>query len=124
MHAALPTGNMPERITIVTSFRPRDPTLLDETTNANTRNKSVLSELYFQWTVYRLDVLAARARVAAEALKEKYEENVKSSDPEGKKGLCRIETVNPEAVEKWAAEQIEFIQQTVYEMRADREMFV
>jgi len=38
-HTAAPAANIPERTTIVTSFRPRDPTLLDETTNANVRNK-------------------------------------------------------------------------------------
>lgn len=63
---------MPERVTIVISFRPKSPLLLDETTNANVRNKSHLSELYFQWTTYRLEVLAERARIAVEALKESY----------------------------------------------------
>lgn len=108
---------MPERVTIVTSFRPRDPTLLDETTNANVRNKSHLTELYYQWTTYRLDVLAERARIAAEALREKYEENIKKTDKEGKKGLCRVETVNVAEMEKWANEQITYLKQTLYEMR-------
>lgn len=108
---------MPERVTIVTSFRPKNPTLLDETTNANVRNKSHLSELYYQWTTYRLDVLAERARITAEALRRRYEDNVKQSDPEGKKGLCRIETVDVSAMQKWADEQIAYIQQTMYEMR-------
>lgn len=108
---------MPERVTIVTSFRPKSPMLLDEMTNANVRNKSHLSELYYQWTTYRLDVLAERARIAAETLRKRYEENVKQSDPEGKKGLCRVETVDVAAMHKWADEQIAYIQQTMYEMR-------
>lgn len=108
---------MPERITIVTSFRPRDPTLLDESTNMNIRDKSHHSELYYQWTTYRLGVLEARARIAADALRKRYEENVKSSDKEGKGGMCRVETVNYEEVDKWAQEQITYIQQTMYEMR-------
>ncbi|KAL2009229.1 hypothetical protein VTN00DRAFT_7423 [Thermoascus crustaceus] len=116
-HTAAPATNMPERVTIVTSFRPRDPTLLDETTNANVRNKSHLTELYYQWTTYRLDVLAERARIAAEALRERYEENVKKTDKEGKKGLCRVETVNVAKMEKWANEQITYLNQTLYEMR-------
>ena len=116
-HTAAPVTNMPERVTIVTSFRPKNPTLLDETTNANVRNKSHLSELYYQWTTYRLDVLAERARITAEALRRRYEDNVKQSDPEGKKGLCRIETVDVSAMQKWADEQIAYIQQTMYEMR-------
>lgn len=108
---------MPERVTLVTSFRPRNPTLLDETTNMNIRNKSHLTELYYQWTTYRLDVLTQRAQIAADALRKRYEENVKNSDPEGKKGLCRVETVNVAEVEDWVNKQIEYMQQTLHEMR-------
>lgn len=91
--------------------------MLDETTNANVRNKSHLTELYYQWTTYRLDVLAERARITAETLRRRYEENVKKSDPEGKGGQCRIETVNAAEVEKWVNEQITYLQQTLHEMR-------
>lgn len=108
---------MPERVTIVTSFRPRDPTLPDETTNANIRNKSHLTELYYQWTTYRLDVLAERARIAATALRERYAKAIEESGAEGKPGDCRVETVNVAEVEKWANEQILYIQQTLHEMR-------
>jgi hypothetical protein len=108
---------MPERVTIVTSFRPKDPRTVDDTTNANVRNKSHLSELYYQWTTYRLDVLAQRARLTADALRKRYQENVEASDSEGKPGLCRVETVNVTEVEAWAKEQIEYIQQTLHEMR-------
>lgn len=117
-HTALPTTNMPERITIVTSLRPRNPALLDETTNANTLDKSHLTELYYQWTTYRLDVLAQRARIAVEALREKYAENVRNSDKDGKPGMCRVETVNVAEVEKWVKEQTLYLQQTLFEMRA------
>ncbi|EEU35980.1 uncharacterized protein NECHADRAFT_17752, partial [Fusarium vanettenii 77-13-4] len=58
-----PVTNMPERVTIVTSFRPKNPLLVDDTTNKNVRNKSHLTELYYQWTTYRLDVIAQRARI-------------------------------------------------------------
>jgi hypothetical protein len=91
--------------------------MLDETTNANIRNKSHLSELYYQWATYRLDVLAQRARMTADALRERYEENVRNMDPEGKAGLCRVETVNVAEVEKWANEQMKYIQETLHEMR-------
>ena len=116
-HTAAPVTNMPERVTIVTSFRPKDPTLLDETTNANIRNKSHHSELYYQWTTYRLDVLSERARLAAAELRKRYEENVKKSDPEGKPGMCLVETVHMDEIKKWAGEQIKYIEQTLYEMR-------
>lgn len=108
---------MPERITIVTSFRPRDPTLVDETTNANVRDESHLSELFYQWSTYRLDIIATRASILAEALRKKYEENVKRTDNEAKPGMCRVETVNFEEMKMWAEEQIKYLQQTVHEMR-------
>jgi hypothetical protein len=108
---------MPERVTIVTSFRPKDPMLLDETTNANVRNKSHLTELYYQWTTYRLDVISQRASIAREALKKRYAENVETSDAEGKSGLCRVETVDVAEVERWSNEMIKYIQETMYEMR-------
>ncbi|CAM1509679.1 Fc.00g000140.m01.CDS01 [Cosmosporella sp. VM-42] len=116
-HVALPVTNMPERITIVTSFRPRDPTLLDETTHLNIRYVSQLSELFYQWTTYRLDNLAKRASIISNKLKEEYAQNVKKSDDEAKAGMCRVETVNYEDMKKWAEEQINYLQQTIYEMR-------
>ncbi|KAF2166798.1 hypothetical protein M409DRAFT_22852 [Zasmidium cellare ATCC 36951] len=116
-HLAIPACNMPERITIVTSFRPRDPTLLDETTNMNIRNKSHLTELYYQWTTYRLRVLEQRVQLARKALESRYAKNVQESDPEGKLGLCKVETVDIAAFEQWALEQIKYLEQTGYEMR-------
>lgn len=107
---------MPERVTIVTSFRPKDPTKLDETTNANLRNKSHLTELYYQWTTYRLDVLAQRSQIAADEFRKKYEENVQKTD-NGKKGLCRVQTVDVKEVEKWAEQQIKYLHETLHEMR-------
>lgn len=116
-HIAALSTNMPERVVIVTSFRPKNPLLVDETTNANVRNKSHLSELYYQWTTYRLDVVAQRAQLAAMSLREKYTRAVAESDPDGKGGLCRVETVNQEEVHKWAEDMIKYIQETLYEMR-------
>ena len=83
----------------------------------NVRNKSQLSELYFQWTTYRLDVLAQRAQIAADALRRRYEANVEDTDPEGEKGLCKADTVDVTEVKRWVEEQIEYMQKTVFEMR-------
>lgn len=107
---------MPERITIVTSFRPRDPTLVDETTNANVRCESHNTELFYQWTTYRLGILAQRANIMASALRDKYAENVKKSD-DARPGMCRIETVNYDEMKNWAEEQIKYLQQTIHEIR-------
>lgn len=108
---------MPERITIVTSFRPRDPTLADETTNANVRCESHLTELFYQWATYRLDMLATRTNIMATALRKRYAENVKRSDEEAQPGMCRVETVNFDEMRGWVEEQIKYLQQTMYEMR-------
>ncbi|KAH7131705.1 hypothetical protein B0J13DRAFT_587927 [Dactylonectria estremocensis] len=116
-HVALPATNMPERITIVTSFRPRDPTLADETTNANVRCESHLTELFYQWSTYRLDTLATRTNIMAMALRKRYAENVKKSDDEAQPGMCRVETVNFDEMRSWVEEQIKYLQQTMYEMR-------
>lgn len=108
---------MPERVTVVTSFRPKNPLLVDDTTNANVRNKSQHTELYYQWTTYRLEVMAQRARSALDALQERYAKNVAESDPEGKAGLCRVETVSRDEINKWCADMIKYLQDTTYEMR-------
>lgn len=108
---------MPERVTIVTSFRPKNPLLIDESTNANTRKESHLSELYYQWTTYRLDIMAQRIQAARDALKEKYAKNVEESDPEGKPGLCKVETVTVEEMQKWSDNMIKYINATMHEMR-------
>ena len=83
----------------------------------NIRNKSHHSELYYQWTTYRLDVMAQRAQIAAQALRERYAKNVAESDPEGKPGDCRVETVGLAEMQKWADEMVDYIQKTLYEMR-------
>jgi hypothetical protein len=116
-HTALPMNNMPERVTIVTSFRPKNPLLLDDMTNMNVRDKSHLSELYYQWTTYRLEVMAERARLAAEALREVYDQKAKESDQDGKGGLCMVETVKYDEIQKWSEGMIKYIRDTMHEMR-------
>lgn len=91
--------------------------MIDESTQANVREESHLSELYYQWTLYRLDVLAERARLTAQDLRERYKKNVRMSDEETKGGMCRMETVDVPKMQTWADEQIKYIQQTLYEMR-------
>jgi hypothetical protein len=61
-------------------------------------------------------VIAQRARIAADALKERYAKNVAKSDAEGKAGLCRVETVHPEEIKKWSEEMIKYIRDTTEEM--------
>jgi hypothetical protein len=61
-HIALKAFGVPERITMVTSFKPRDPLATDMSTLNITNKSSRLEELFLQWAVYRMDVLAARAK--------------------------------------------------------------
>ncbi|KAH7303843.1 hypothetical protein B0I35DRAFT_446111 [Stachybotrys elegans] len=116
-HTAAPVTNMPERVTVVTSFRPKNPMLIDDSTNLNVRVESHLSELYYQWATYRLDIIEQRARLMREALKQRYKKNVNESDPEGKPGLCMKDTVDMDEMNTWSDGMIKYIQDTVYEMR-------
>ncbi|KIX95190.1 uncharacterized protein Z520_09106 [Fonsecaea multimorphosa CBS 102226] len=61
-HIALRAFGAKERITMVTSFKARDPLTTDMSTLFITNKSSRLDELFLQWTVYRMEVLAARAK--------------------------------------------------------------
>lgn len=107
---------MPERITIVTSFRPRDPQLLDQSSNMNVRTKSRLPELYYQWTSYRLHLLAERFRLEGEKLDAQYEEAIAKTE-KGRRGDVKKDIVDVQALTKWVDEQVAYMKQTVWEMR-------
>ena len=115
-HLAIPAGNMPERITIVTSFRPRSVLLLDSSTNMNIRTKSNLNELYYQWTTYRLKFLGERFRAEAQRLEERYERMVDHDDC-GRSGDVKRRVVDVEGMNGWVDEQIRYLKQTLWEMR-------
>jgi len=61
-HQALRALGATERITMVTSFRPRQPELRDDTVLTTVRPISDLSELYYQFSEYRLEMLEDRIR--------------------------------------------------------------
>ena len=69
-HQALRAFGQAERITMVTSFRPRSCSLPDDTVLTTVRPVSDLSELYFQYSEYRLDILEERIRNQLKALRE------------------------------------------------------
>lgn len=116
-HIAIPAGNMPERITLVTSFRPRSPLLADDSSLMNVRTKSLLPELYYQWVQYRLRLLSDRFKHEADVLEGKYNDAVKLGDSERRPGYCRTETVDLEALTKWMDDQMRYMRQTLFEMR-------
>ncbi|KAL8908749.1 MAG: hypothetical protein Q9207_000606 [Kuettlingeria erythrocarpa] len=61
-HQAMRALGTTERITMVTSFRPRCPNLPDDTVLTTIRPISNLSELYTQYSEYRLEILEERVR--------------------------------------------------------------
>ncbi|KIX94727.1 uncharacterized protein Z520_09417 [Fonsecaea multimorphosa CBS 102226] len=115
-HIARPVDNMPERITIVASFRPRYSVLLDDSSLMNVRNKSRLSEMYYQWTSYRLHLLAERFRLEAEKLDAAYRKAVEDTD-QGRPGDCKVDVVDVENLEKWMEKQMRYMRRTMFEMR-------
>ncbi|KIW98628.1 uncharacterized protein Z519_00289 [Cladophialophora bantiana CBS 173.52] len=71
-HQALAAVGGTERITMVTAFRPRDPLIPDSSVLTTIRPITNLSDLYFQWTEYRVEVLQERLRLMLEVLREQY----------------------------------------------------
>ena len=69
-HQALRALGSAERITMVTSFRPKCPDLRDDTVLTTVRPISDLSELYFQFSEYRLEILEERVRSQLRVLRE------------------------------------------------------
>lgn len=55
---------------MVTSFRPRSPTVRDDTVLNTVRPISNLGELYSQFTEYRLEILEERIRLQLKELRE------------------------------------------------------
>ncbi|KAK2753592.1 hypothetical protein FQN54_007369 [Arachnomyces sp. PD_36] len=70
-HQALRALGGKERITMVTSFRPRSPMLPDDTVLTTVRPVSDLSELYFQFAEYRLEILEERIRGYLKEMRDK-----------------------------------------------------
>ncbi|OGM47783.1 hypothetical protein ABOM_003322 [Aspergillus bombycis] len=62
-HQALKALGGRERISMVTCFRPKNPLVRDETVLVGVRGISNLSELYTQYTEYRLELLEERLRL-------------------------------------------------------------
>ncbi|KAI1638427.1 hypothetical protein F4809DRAFT_659781 [Biscogniauxia mediterranea] len=71
-HQALRALGAAERISMVTSFRPRSPTIRDDTVLTTVRCISDLSELYNQFSMYRLEILEERIRLQLKELREAH----------------------------------------------------
>jgi hypothetical protein len=60
-----------ERITMVTSFRPKSAFIKDDTVLTTVRSISNLSELYSQYAEYRLELLEERVRAQLKELRDR-----------------------------------------------------
>ncbi|KAJ5414179.1 hypothetical protein N7509_000806 [Penicillium cosmopolitanum] len=106
-HQALKAIGGLERISMVTPFRPRDPSIRDELVLTGSRAISNWSELYHGFTGYRLELLEDRLR-----LKMKEEQK-------------RVDTKRPFSIPNMTAflrEQIFFLEATVAELTPVEEM--
>lgn len=70
-HQALKARGGRERISMVTSFRPKNPLIRDEVVLTGVRAISNLPELYSQYTQYRLEVLEERIRGMEKKVRER-----------------------------------------------------
>lgn len=139
LHAALPTLDSSERITIVTSFRPKFsnaiplPLSADISHLGNVRGYSLLSELHYQWTVYRLKVAKASIANMIGGLEDEYEAAVETQDQEtaiargvgddgneaeGKKGLCKKNIVDASQMMHFVQKLTGYLEKTVGELKA------
>ncbi|TKA75184.1 hypothetical protein B0A55_05170 [Friedmanniomyces simplex] len=72
-HQALRALGAQERITMVTSFRPKSPFVRDDSVLSTVRGISNLSDLYYEFGRYRLEMLDERIRAQIQRLREDYE---------------------------------------------------
>ncbi|KAJ9620739.1 hypothetical protein H2204_012149 [Knufia peltigerae] len=102
-HIALKSVGTGERVTMVTSFRPRDPTLSDVSNLGNVKKSSNWDQLFKQWSIYRLKVIEKRAQL--------LREEIARGSPTGPQVA--------EMMSKWNEEQFAYMQHTAVEMTGD-----
>ena len=100
-HQALKAIGGRERISMVTCFRPKSPLVRDETVLTGVRGISHKSEMYTQYTEYRLEILEERIR--AKAKEERRREIAKKP----------FDTVT---MRMWLVEQKEFLEAMIGEV--------
>ncbi|KZL81256.1 hypothetical protein CI238_11667 [Colletotrichum incanum] len=101
-HQALKAkGRHQERISMVTSFRPKNPLVRDETVLTGSRPISTKSSLYYQWSQYRLEVLEERLRDGAKKLRDRERSG---------------RTFNVEAAKEFLNLQKQFLEATILEL--------
>lgn len=100
-HQALKALGGRERISMVTCFRPKSIDVRDETILTGVRPISFRSELYTQYTEYRLEILEERIRGKMKSEKLR----VRRNDP-----------FNTAEARQWLKEQRDFLDAMIEEM--------
>jgi hypothetical protein len=108
-HQALRALGAAERITMVTSFRAKSPFLPDDCNLATVRPISRISDLYFEFGEYRLDIMEARIRAQLANIREKHRAGKTFQTSEFKKFLKeQIAFLQHTDKEMWEEDQIEY----------------
>ena len=106
-HQALRALGAQERITMVTSFRPKNPHFRDDSVLYTTRGISDLSELYYEFGRYRLEMVEERIRNQLKQLDRAH--------AVGKK-------TDTKALKQFLEEQEQFLHHTNAEMVPDEQV--
>lgn len=100
-HQALKAHGGRERISMITSFRPRSPLIKDESVLTGVRPISNVAELYAQYTEYRVESLQERLRAFQKSQQRRNKGNRPFDVTEAKRFLT---------------EQKEFLDSTICEL--------
>ena len=93
-----------ERISMVTSFRPRDPLAMDTTVLTNVRGISDVSTLYFQYAEYRMQNLEERVRAQIRTLRSRKDAKRKFDTAQAR---------------RWLVEQREYLDAMLEELKEE-----
>jgi hypothetical protein len=112
-HVALRAFNTPERITMVCSFRAKDPMIEDSSDLVTIRPVSKANRLNYYWATYRLRLLSERFAIMASQLEAKRAALGPDNDSDGQGGA---EIIHKPEFEKWIKHQIDYLQKTFDEL--------
>ncbi|KAL8290023.1 hypothetical protein RQP46_002962 [Phenoliferia psychrophenolica] len=109
-HAALRAYNSGERITMVTSFRAKDPLVRDASVLTTIHPITKRNRINYQWTLYRMKLLAERFTAMANKLED--QKAAFGGDLDDADGQGGSEVVNVADTQKWLEEQVEYLTMT------------
>ncbi|KZO93889.1 hypothetical protein CALVIDRAFT_235908 [Calocera viscosa TUFC12733] len=109
-HMACGAWNSRERVTMVTSYRAKDSSLIDDSTLKTIRMCSDTNEIYLQWASYRLKLLSERFRAKYDQIEEKKSEA-------GLQVAGKFKDIlGKDDFKEWVGEQIKYLQMTMDEI--------